>query len=102
MTTDTFSYLDKTNNVTLTGQPSVLLKKFTNDISGGYLFEFSEEYDEVSKFTTSSGVLGVRTMMKSPEYLYTNTDMFNYCQDYLQKYWDACTSWDGYNAGEDK
>ncbi len=102
VTADTFSYLDKTNNVTLTGQPSVLLKKFTNDISGGYLFEFSEEYDEVSKFTTSSGVLGVRTMMKSPEYLYTNTDMFNYCQDYLKKYWDACTSWDGYNAGEDK
>ena len=100
--TDTFSYLDKTNNVTLTGQPSVLLKKFTNDITGGYLFEFSEEYDEVSKFTTSSGVLGVRTMMKSPEYLYTNTDMFNYCQGYLKKYWDACTSWDGYNADEDK
>ena len=89
VTTDTFSYLDKTNNVTLTGQPSVLLKKFTNDISGGYLFEFSEEYDEVSKFTTSSGVLGVKTMMKSPEYLYTNTDMFNYCQDYLKKYWDC-------------
>ncbi len=102
VTTDTFSYLDKTNNVTLTGQPSKLFKKFTNDISGGYLFEFSEEYDELSKFTTSSGVLGVRTMMKSPEYLYTNTDMFNYCQDYLKKYWDACTSWDGYNAGEDK
>ena len=102
VTADTFPYLDKTNNVTLTGQPSKLLKKFTNDISGGYLFEFSEEYDEVSKFTTSSGVLGVRTMMKSPEYLYTNTDMFNYCQDYLKKYWDACTSWDGYNAGEDK
>jgi len=102
VTTDTFSYLDKTNNVTLTGQPSVLLKKFTNDISGGYLFEFSEEYDETSQFITSSGVLGVKTMMKSPEYLRTNTDMFNYCQDYLKKYWDACTSWDGYNAGEDK
>ena len=102
VTADTFSYLDRTNNVTLTGQPSTLLKKFTNDISGGYLFEFSEEYDEVSKFTTSSGVLGVRTMMKSPEYLYTNTDMFNYCQNYLKKYWDACTSWDGYNASEDK
>ena len=102
VTENTFSYLDKTNNVTLTGQPSVLLKKFTNDITGGYLFEFSEEYDEVSKFTTSSGVLGVRTMMKSPEYLYTNSDMFNYCQDYLKKYWDACTSWDGYNADEDK
>ena len=103
VTADTFTYLDKTNNVTLTGTPSALLKKkFTNDISGGYLFEFSEEYDEVSKFTTSSGVLGVRTMMKSPEYLYTNADMFNYCQDYLKKYWDACTSWDGYNADEDK
>ena len=102
VTADAFSYLDKTNNVTLTGQPSKLLKKFTNDISGGYLFEFSEEYDEVSKFTTTSGVLRVLTMMKAPEYLYTNTEMFNYCQDYLQKYWDACTSWDGYNANDDK
>jgi len=102
VTADTFSYLDKTNNVTLTGQPSKLIKKFTNDISGGYLFEFSEEYDEVSKLTTSSGALGVRTMMKAPEYLYTNADMFNYCQDYLKKYWDACTSWDGYNANDDK
>ena len=103
VTENTFTYLDKTNNVTLTGTPSALLgKKFTNDISGGYLFEFSEEYDEVSKFTTSSGALGVRTMMKSPEYLYTNTDMFNYCQNFLKKYWDACTSWDGYNADEDK
>ena len=102
VTADTFSYLDKTNNVTLTGQPSTLLKKFTNDITGGYLFEFSEEYDEVSKFITSSGALGVKTMMKSPEYLYTNTDMFNYCQNFLKKYWDACTSWDGYNANEDK
>lgn len=98
VTVDAFTFYDATNRVTLTGKPSELFDGFTQDISGGYLFEFSEEYDEVSKFTTSSGALGVRTMLKSPEYLYSNTDMMNACKNYLQKYWDSCTSVDGYSG----
>jgi len=98
VTADSFSYLDKTNNVALSGRPSTLIKKFTDDISGGYLFEFSNEYDETSKFTTSSGSLALKTMLKSPEYLRTNTDMMNYCQTFLKNYWDACTSQDGYSS----
>ena len=98
VTADAFTFYDATNRVTLTGKPSELFDGFTQDISGGYLFEFSEEYDEVSKFTTSSGTLGVRTMLKSPEYLYSNTDMMNACKNYLQKYWDSCTSVDGYSG----
>ncbi len=98
VTADAFTFYDATNRVTLTGKPSELFDGFTQDISGGYLFEFSEEYDEVSKFTTSSGALGVRTMLKSPEYLYSNTDMMNACKNYLQKYWDSCTSVDGYSG----
>ena len=97
VTSDSFSYLDKTNNVTLAGQPSALIKKFTNDITGGYLFEFSNEYDETSKFTTSSGKLALKTMLKSPEYLRTNTEMFDYAKTFLKSYWDACTSVDGYS-----
>ena len=37
-------------------------------------------------------------MLKSPEYLYSNTDMMNACKNYLQKYWDSCTSVDGYSG----
>ena len=96
VTSDSFTFV--TNGVTLTGQPSALLKKFTNDITGGYLFEFSNEYDETSKFTTTSGRLALKTMLKNPEYLRTNPEMFGYCQTFLQNYWDACTSIDGYSA----
>ena len=96
VTSDSFTFV--TNGVTLTGQPSALLKKFTNDITGGYLFEFSNEYDETSKFTTTSGRLALKTMLKNPEFLRTNADMMNYCQTFLQNYWDACTSIDGYST----
>ena len=43
-----------------------------SDITGGYLFELSYEYDELSKFTTP---LGLKVMLKSPEYLFTNPIM---------------------------
>ena len=96
VTSDSFSFT--TNGVAIAGQPSALIKKYTNDISGGYLFEFSNEYDETSKFTTTSGHLALKTMLKSPEYLRTNADMMNYCQAFLKNYWDACTSIDGYSS----
>ncbi|MBQ9430802.1 MAG: CotH kinase family protein [Kiritimatiellae bacterium] len=66
----------------------------TEDISGGYLFEFSTEMDELTKFTTNSGKLSLPTMVSSPEYLYTNPAMLQYCKNFLQNYWDACTSAD--------
>ncbi len=37
-------------------------------------------------------------MLKNPEYLRTNPEMFGYCQTFLQNYWDACTSIDGYST----
>ena len=97
VTSDSFSYYDASNRVLRAGRPSELFAGYTQDISGGYLFEFSEEYDERAKFKTASGVLSVRTMLNAPAYLDTNAAMFNYCQDYLQNYWDACTSYDGYS-----
>lgn len=97
VTSDSFSFYDATNRVTLTGRPSEVYEAFTQDYSGGYLFEFSEEYDELTKFTTSSGVLGVKTMLKSPEYLNSNDTMLRYCKTFFQNYWDACTSVDGYS-----
>jgi len=62
------------------------------DISGGYLFELGANYDELSKFKINSGNLVVPTMVREPEYLRTSTKMMEWCQQYFQKYWDACTS----------
>jgi hypothetical protein len=69
--------------------------KVSTNISGGYLFELSEEYDEVSKFMTSRGL---KVMVNSPEYLYTNDAMMKYVEEYWQKYEDALTSVTGYNS----
>ena len=62
------------------------------DINGGWIFEFSSEMDEVSRFTVKSGKLEMKTMVNSPEYLKTNGSMFNAATNYLQNYFDACTS----------
>ena len=70
----------------------------TNDITGGYLFESSEEYDEVTKFTVNSGKLKLKTMLNSPEFLCSNPAMTNWCVRFLQNYCDAITSADGYSS----
>ena len=63
------------------------------DISGGYLFESSNEYDEVSKFTTNNGLM---VMLNSPEFLYTNEEMTAYVQSYWNDFESAYKSEDGY------
>ena len=68
------------------------------DISGGYLFEFSQEYDAPSEFTTKSGKLEMLTMFSRPEYAHTSTNMMNWCKAYMQDFWDAVTSADRKNA----
>ena len=62
------------------------------DVNGGWLFEFSAEMDEVSRFTVRSGNLEMKTMVNSPEYLNTNRAMFDSARDFLRNYFDACTS----------
>ena len=64
----------------------------TMDVEGGWIFEFSTEMDEVSRFTLYSGNLKMQTMVNSPEYLKTNGEMFNAAKRFLQNYFDACTS----------
>ena len=54
----------------------------TRDISGGYLWELSEEYDEVSKFTTSNGI---KVMFNKPEYAFTNPAMFDWCVGFWER-----------------
>lgn len=66
---------------------------YNKDTSGGYLFELSDEYDEVSKFTTNGGL---KVMLKNPEYLNTNTDMMSYVKDYWDSFEKAYKSENGY------
>ena len=63
-------------------------------INGGYLLELDEYYDEVSKFKTDSNQ---PIMFKNPEFVYTNTDMMNYVQGYVQAFEDAVQA-DSYTA----
>ena len=82
-----------------TDAPSALWKGYSNDITGGYLFELSDEYDELSQFTVGVGTkFTVKTMLNAPEYLFSNASMMDYCKNLWQDYWDACTSATGYNS----
>ena len=67
--------------------------KVQKDISGGYLFELSNEYDEISKFKTNSGL---KIMIKSPEYLNTNSEMMDYVAQFWENFEGAYKSEDGY------
>ena len=60
-------------------------------ITGGYLLELDEYYDEVSKFQTNSGQ---PIMLKNPELVGTNSDMMAYVQEYVQAFEDAVNASD--------
>ena len=61
------------------------------DITGGYLMELDEYYDEVSKFRTNSNQ---PIMFKNPEFVGTNQDMMDYIQNYIQSFENAVQSFD--------
>lgn len=50
-------------------------------ITGGYLIENDDFYDEISKFTTKNNM---KLQFKNPEYLNTNEAMMNYIMEYIQ------------------
>ena len=60
-------------------------------ITGGYLMELDEYYDEVSKFRTDSNQ---PIMFKNPEFVGTNQDMMNYVKTYIQSFENAVQSED--------
>lgn len=68
------------------------------DIAGSYLMEFSSEGDEVTTWTTRSGKLEMISMANKPEYLNTNSNMYEFVRNFMQEYWDACTSSNRVNA----
>ena len=61
----------------------------TRDITGGYLWELSDEYDEVSKFMTPRGL---KVMFNKPEYAYTNPKMFSWCSNFWAEVESSWTS----------
>ena len=65
---------------------------YDSDISGGYLFELSNEYDEISKFMTN---MGLKIMVNAPEYCFSNSVMAEYVQELWQNFENAYTSEDG-------
>lgn len=67
----------------------------SDNITGGYLFELSDEYDEVSKFVTSGGI---KVMVNSPEYINTCDSAMDYIKKYWQNFENAIQSKDGYNS----
>ena len=68
------------------------------DITGGYLFEFSNEADEITCFDVTAGSLTMHVMANRPEYLNTSAKMLAWGRNYLQDYFSAITSWDGCTA----
>lgn len=64
----------------------------TNDITGSYLMEFSREADEVTTWTNRSAKLAMVSMANKPEYLNTNSNMYEFVRNFMQEYWDACTA----------
>ena len=106
ITSKTFTFNGKTYNLanyeegilTLTeedyGYTLNSVDELKNLITVGYILELDEYYDEVSRFKTNSSQ---PMMFKNPEYVYTNTDMFNYVQNYVQAFEDAVQS-DDYTA----
>lgn len=62
------------------------------ELTGGFLIELDDTYDEVSKFRTQSGQ---PIMVKAPEYAATNDAMFGYIREYIQAVESAIMSPDG-------
>ncbi len=101
-----------TDTIDFEGQNYVVSNhyNYSTDFTGGYLFESSEEYDEESKFKLNEVDLyddeyvnpeaeyedSLKIMMKSPEFLNTNEEMWRYVQTYWKTFENAYKSDDGY------
>lgn len=120
MTTGAFTYLGTNYTVSAKGTAGVtddgvkvIWKKFTTDISGGYIFELDDKktpggmygvtdslavsnFDQTNR--TANGSLRVHLAMNTPEYAFTNPEVKQYVWD---TWWDvgqAFLSGTGYNT----
>ncbi|MBQ7596869.1 MAG: CotH kinase family protein [Clostridia bacterium] len=68
------------------------------EVTGGIVYEADTHYDDISKFTTDHNML---VNINSPEYLNSNSEMFDYAKTYFQAVEDAvysddfCTVYNG-------
>ncbi len=86
-----------TGKVTFGGKEYIIndYYRYDADITEGYLIELSAEYDEISKFKTEKGA---SIMIKSPEYVNTNSAMFSHVKELIQAFEDAIYSENGYTT----
>lgn len=66
-----------------------------SETSGGYLIELDDTYDELSKFYSS---LNQPIMIKSPEYLYTNTALMNELKAYINGFESSISNRDDFTV----
>lgn len=64
-----------------------------NTTNGGFIFEISKEYDEVSKFMSRKYY---PIMIKSPEYANTNEELFEFARQYINAFEGGIFAKDGY------
>ena len=67
----------------------------TIDLTSGYLIEYDAFLDKRAKFTTSAGV---PLMVDGPEYLDTNTELFNYVKNLAKDFEEAVYADDFVNS----
>ena len=75
---------------------------YTNDITGGYLFELdSKSGDELTRFSTATAgnLLSMPVAVSSPETLFTNPTMKDWGKSLLDSFFKATAAVDGYNDG---
>ena len=94
-----FSWLDTDEFTIGEGDDAVNVKvsdyfDYDRNLTGGYLFESSEEFDETSEFLTDRKL---KIMMKSPEFLETSSQMLQEAIGIWKEFEDAYCAEDGYN-----
>ena len=70
-----------------------------NTTNGGLLFEISKDFDEVSKFRSKRYF---PIMIKSPDYAYTNEELFEFGRQYINAFEAGIFAKDGYTEYDDQ
>lgn len=93
ITSDSVTYNNKTYKISdyYTGIPKNA--DGSVNVSGGFLIELDAYYDEVSKFHTTSGQ---PIMLKNPEFINTNNELFASVRNYIQAVEDSFHAKDFY------